>query len=73
MPVSSMTGFTGATGQHGAVEWSWEIRSVNGRGLDVRVRLPAGCESLERTVREAAGNPFLYHVVPAVVAVPVKL
>ena len=51
-----MTGFTGATGQHGAVEWAWEIRSVNSRGLDLRVRLPSGCESLEAVVRETAGK-----------------
>ncbi len=56
MPVSSMTGFTGAAGQHGAVEWAWEIRSVNARGLDLRVRLPSGCETLEPTVRESAGR-----------------
>jgi len=51
-----MTGFTGAAGQHGAVEWAWEIRSVNSRGLDLRVRLPSGCEPLEAVVREAAGK-----------------
>ena len=51
-----MTGFTRATGQHGAVEWTWEIKSVNGRGLDLRVRLPAGYEALEAVVRESAGK-----------------
>jgi len=51
-----MTGFTVTAGRHGAVEWSWEIRSVNSRGLDLRVRLPAGCEPLEPAVREAAGK-----------------
>lgn len=51
-----MTGFTRATGQHGAAEWTWEIRSVNGRGLDLRVRLPSGHESLEAVVRDAAGK-----------------
>jgi uncharacterized protein (TIGR00255 family) len=51
-----MTGFTGAAGQHGAIEWTWEIRSVNSRGLDLRVRLPSGYEKLEAVVREAAGK-----------------
>jgi len=51
-----MTGFTGAAGQHGAVEWLWEIRSVNSRGLDLRVRVPAGSETLEPSVRKAAGK-----------------
>ena len=51
-----MTGFTGAAGQHGAVEWAWEIRSVNSRGLDLRVRLPSGYEKLEALARETAGK-----------------
>ena len=51
-----MTGFTRAAGQHDAAEWTWEIRSVNGRGLDLRVRLPSGHESLEAVVRDAAGK-----------------
>lgn len=51
-----MTGFTRATGQHGALEWTWEIKSVNGRGLDLRVRLPAGYEALEAVVRDVAGK-----------------
>ena len=34
----------------------WELRSVNGRGLDVRLRLPAGLDGLENAVRESAGK-----------------
>ncbi|MBC7434380.1 MAG: YicC family protein [Rubritepida sp.] len=34
----------------------WELRSVNGRGLDVRLRLPAGLDGLENAIREAAGK-----------------
>lgn len=52
MPVKSMTGFGRAAGQDGAAVWSWEIRTVNNRGLDVRLRLPQGFESLELRVRE---------------------
>lgn len=51
-----MTGFTRAAGQHDAVGWIWEIRSVNGKGLDLRVRLPSGYEALEAVVREQAGK-----------------
>ncbi len=51
-----MTGFTRATGQHGLVAWTWEIRSVNGKGLDLRVKLPSGYEALEAIVRETAGK-----------------
>lgn len=56
MSVSSMTGFTRASGNHDGFGWTWEVRSVNGKGLDVRVRLPAGYESLEAVVRELAGK-----------------
>lgn len=51
-----MTGFTRVAGQHDSVGWIWEIRSVNGKGLDVRVRLPNGYEALEAIVRDVAGK-----------------
>lgn len=51
-----MTGFTRVAGQHDSVGWIWEIRSVNGKGLDVRVRLPSGYEALEAVVRDQAGK-----------------
>ncbi|WP_299442742.1 YicC/YloC family endoribonuclease [uncultured Rhodospira sp.] len=54
-----MTGFARSQGSIdgplGGV-WTWEVRSVNGRGLDVRVRLPQGCESLDGPARAAAGR-----------------
>ena len=56
MPLSSMTGFTRVAGQHESVGWIWEVRSVNGKGLDLRVRLPNGYEALEALVRDAAGK-----------------
>jgi uncharacterized protein (TIGR00255 family) len=49
-----MTGFARADGARGATVWVWEVRSVNARGLDIRVRLPAGLEALEAGVRAAA-------------------
>ncbi len=51
-----MTGFTRVAGQHDSVGWIWEIRSVNGKGLDLRVRLPYGYEALEAIVRDVAGK-----------------
>ncbi len=51
-----MTGFTRVAGQHESVEWIWEVRSVNGKGLDLRVRLPYGYEALEAVVRDTAGK-----------------
>ena len=49
--ISSMTGFARASGGGGAAAWSWEVRSVNGRALDVRCRLPQGLERLDPAVR----------------------
>jgi uncharacterized protein (TIGR00255 family) len=49
-----MTGFARASGAHEGVHWQWEIKSVNGKALDVRCRLPAGLEHLESPVRDAA-------------------
>jgi len=51
-----MTGFARAEGGVAGFAWAWEVRSVNGRGLDLRFRLPAGWDSLEPTLREAAGK-----------------
>ncbi len=52
MTLKSMTGFARRDGALGALRWHWEARSVNGRGLDVRLRLPPGYEGLEHRVRE---------------------
>jgi uncharacterized protein (TIGR00255 family) len=56
MAIRSMTGFARTEGTAGGVTWHWEVRSVNGRGLDVRLRLPPGFEALEPAVREAAAK-----------------
>lgn len=55
-PLSSMTGFGRAEGAFGVARWTWELRSVNGKGLDLRMRLPNGLEELEGVCREAAGR-----------------
>ena len=54
--LASMTGFARAEGNAGGLAWAWELRSVNGRGLDLRFRLPPGWDALEQTLREAAGK-----------------
>lgn len=69
MPVSSMTGFSRSQGSHGAWRWHWEVRSVNARGLDLRVRLPEGFESLEQPTRLLAGERFSRGGVTASLAV----
>jgi len=47
-----MTGFARADGSANGTRWTWEIRSVNGKGLDIRLRLPAGFERLDPPARE---------------------
>ena len=52
MLLRSMTGFARADGSANGTRWTWEIRSVNGKGLDIRLRLPAGFERLDPPARE---------------------
>ena len=58
MALQSMTGFARAAGQDERMSWTWEARSVNGRSLDVRVRVPSGFEAVEQAVRAAAAKQF---------------
>lgn len=53
-----MTGFARSEGLalNGSLSWVWELRSVNGKGLDVRLRLPPGLETLEPLVRKTAAD-----------------
>lgn len=54
MTIASMTGFARAQGATGAWRWSWEVRSVNAKGLDLRLRVPSGFDALEAAARTAA-------------------
>ena len=47
----SMTGFAARKGQGAGHSWAWDIRSVNGKGLDLRVRLPDWIDGLELALR----------------------
>lgn len=58
MTLQSMTGFARTAGQDDLYAWTWEARSVNARGLDVRCRVPNGYEAVERAVRTAAAKMF---------------
>ena len=58
MNVQSMTGFARAQGEHEGVAFTWELKSVNGKGLEIRLRLPAGLERLEQPVRQAIQKRF---------------
>src|SRR5262245_11244039 len=58
-----MTGFARAEGvdapdMHPGLHWAWEVKSVNGRNLDVRCRLPVGFEALESVARSAVAERF---------------
>jgi uncharacterized protein (TIGR00255 family) len=54
MPLRSMTGFARQAGVHGAWRWAWEIRSVNGRGLEIKFKLPPGFDGMTERLRRAA-------------------
>ena len=51
--IASMTGFATRKGQGQGASWQWEVRSVNGKGLDLRLRLPDWIDGLEPLVRAA--------------------
>src|SRR5688500_14010334 len=51
MTLSSMTGFARSHGVSGTYAWAWELKSVNAKGLDVRLRLPPGWDAIEAPVR----------------------
>jgi uncharacterized protein (TIGR00255 family) len=56
MTLQSMTGFARVEGTSGRYRWAWELRSVNGKGLDIRSRLPQGQEYLETDLRRLVGE-----------------
>ncbi|MBB3974463.1 YicC/YloC family endoribonuclease [Hansschlegelia beijingensis] len=54
MVLASMTGFARAAGGLDGARWTWELRSVNAKGLDLRFRLPQGYEGVEQAARGEA-------------------
>jgi uncharacterized protein (TIGR00255 family) len=65
-----MTGFARVAGAYGDCHWRWEIRSVNGKNLDMRCRLPGGFEAVEAPVKAAAAARFKRGNLQAVLDVP---
>src|ERR1700743_1571226 len=59
MTFASMTGFAESTGSREGLRWRWEIKSVNSRNLDLRLRIPPGYDGLEPAVRRLASERFL--------------
>ncbi|MBV9569892.1 MAG: YicC family protein [Alphaproteobacteria bacterium] len=58
MSLLSMTGFAEAHGAHETLRWRWEVKSVNGRGFDLRLRTPPGFDSIEPAARLLASGRF---------------
>ena len=64
MTVTSMTGFARRDGASGSTRWSWEVKTVNGKGLDIRLRLPPGFDALEAPARAAASEGIRTRLLP---------
>jgi uncharacterized protein (TIGR00255 family) len=56
MALSSMTGFARGHGVAGTYAWAWEIKSVNSKGLDLKLRLPPGWDAIEAPARARAAE-----------------
>jgi uncharacterized protein (TIGR00255 family) len=56
MALSSMTGFARSHGVAGTYAWAWEIKSVNSKGLDLKLRLPPGWDAIEPAARTRASE-----------------
>jgi uncharacterized protein (TIGR00255 family) len=69
MALSSMTGFARGHGESVGHAWSWEIKSVNAKGLDLRLRLPPGWDAVEAPVRSKAGEALARGTVYATLSV----
>ena len=54
MALSSMTGFARSHGAAGPYAWAWELKSVNAKGLDLKLRMPSGWDAIEVPVRSRA-------------------
>lgn len=58
MALQSMTGFARAFGQHDATSITWEVKSVNGKSVEVRLRLPPGFDRIEPPARQGIQRRF---------------
>jgi uncharacterized protein (TIGR00255 family) len=58
MTLASMTGFARSSGVHGHFTWTWELKSVNGKSFDARLRLPQSLDHLEVQARAALMQGF---------------
>ena len=56
MALSSMTGFARSQGASGPYAFEWELKSVNAKGFDLRMRLPPGWDEIEALAKKRAGE-----------------
>ena len=56
MALSSMTGFARSNGASGPYTFEWELKSVNAKGFDLRLRMPPGWDELEAFAKKRAGE-----------------
>lgn len=56
MALSSMTGFARSHGTSGSYAFEWELKSVNAKGFDFRMRLPSGWDDVEAAARKRAAE-----------------
>ena len=56
--ITSMTGFARTAGSINGFSWVWEVKSVNGKGIDIRCRLPQGLENIDNDVRSMTKRLF---------------
>ncbi len=59
MTIKSMTGFGRGELEKGGRVWTAEVRSVNNRYLDVKMKVPRGYSSLEEKIRKKVADTFL--------------
>ena len=74
--IRSMTGFASASGASGPHSWGWELRSVNGKGLDLRLRMPPGYDAIEGPLRACArrsARPSPAAMSPAIFGSPARM
>jgi uncharacterized protein (TIGR00255 family) len=69
MTLSSMTGFARADGVATAYAWTWELKSVNAKGIDLRLRLPQGWDVVEVPVRARASEALARGTVYATLSI----
>src|SRR5262249_30633834 len=58
LSVTSMTGFARSDGEGWGISWVWEVKSVNGKALDLRLRLAPGFDALEPQLRAMVAQRF---------------